>query len=908
MDYFREQITNAAHHIDRCIQHIKSDPEARLEQATNITNTLRQFSEHCSCLVFERDRHVSYDYASGQSSYEYYKKQAEKYVKAGKYSFLYSFHQTFQAMNAHRSNDDDENLRLFIDQFETLVQIKAFLLSEFGIDVLPSLDRFPLEMDETFASYYRAILSAMDDVPPNQKPELDFYYVQGQRLVYLDNREIYEITVYPVMSQRSPTNRIIVFSRTRVSPFYAVRLSLLRSEMELFDSKITLHFLSGWSVSIRPCELQGIDGLMKLASTHNRSSQGYTELMSYLTNTYSTIPDLVLLPDKEFQEVTNTIFHGNLRKAAFQTLSRLRRIVKSGRPGANVLLYLSLTMNDELIDNQRPRSVTWYPEDDIGGGIHLSKGTLFFDKRPFIGKLIKHRPPLSFLVRCFDPSLHEDELFARKLELYSNEKSRIYLDGLKGGDIALYQALTAEYNKKVEKTKTENRIDFDGDFFFLRANEESTHLILSALSALAKKTNPSYGAKASAYLSVKDIDDPNKQSFIGRCFSHSSVAFLCGRAGTGKSLALSYLCELFAGEPILVLAQTKPALDRLKRVIKGHDVTFSTVEKATYQSRTVSLLIVDESSVVSNHDLCSVLSKTQLKMAVFAGDSCQLQSIEFGNWFGLGMKVFHNCVFELTTEFRGSQYPRLKSLWSSVRDGGDIAFALRNLHASQRLSEKVFLRSSSDEVVLCLNYNGLYGINCINDYLQSANPKPSFEINHRVFKEDDPILFIDSARFGAVLHNNLKGRIKSITPFSGGLSFRLLVDTDLRFCQISSLIFHGYKDGVSDITIDIYSSGGSDDKKRRQDCVVPFQLAYAVSIHKAQGLEYDSVKVVIANDVEERITSNVFYTAITRAKHNLTIFWTPESEHKILQNMKRTTLSDDYKIYFKRHPMQTYNS
>ena len=32
----------------------------------------------------------------------------------------------------------------------------------------------------------------------------------------------------------------------------------------------------------------------------------------------------------------------------------------------------------------------------------------------------------------------------------------------------------------------------------------------------------------------------------------------------------------------------------------------------------------------------------------------------------------------------------------------------------------------------------------------------------------------------------------------------------------------------------------------RKKAIVPFQLAYAVSIHKAQGLEYRSVKVVQA--------------------------------------------------------------
>ncbi len=58
-----------------------------------------------------------------------------------------------------------------------------------------------------------------------------------------------------------------------------------------------------------------------------------------------------------------------------------------------------------------------------------------------------------------------------------------------------------------------------------------------------------------------------------------------------------------------------------------------------------------------------------------------------------------------------------------------------------------------------------------------------------------------------------------------------------------------------------------------------------MSIHKAQGLEYNSVKIVITNEVEELITHNIFYTAITRAKEKLRIYWTPETEKKILESL-----------------------
>ncbi|MFA6815668.1 MAG: helicase C-terminal domain-containing protein [Lentisphaeria bacterium] len=70
------------------------------------------------------------------------------------------------------------------------------------------------------------------------------------------------------------------------------------------------------------------------------------------------------------------------------------------------------------------------------------------------------------------------------------------------------------------------------------------------------------------------------------------------------------------------------------------------------------------------------------------------------------------------------------------------------------------------------------------------------------------------------------------------------------------------------------------------EAIVPFQIAYAVSIHKAQGLEYDSVKIVITDEVDELITHSIFYTAITRATKSLKIYWTQAVEKKILERIK----------------------
>jgi ATP-dependent exoDNAse (exonuclease V) alpha subunit len=73
-----------------------------------------------------------------------------------------------------------------------------------------------------------------------------------------------------------------------------------------------------------------------------------------------------------------------------------------------------------------------------------------------------------------------------------------------------------------------------------------------------------------------------------------------------------------------------------------------------------------------------------------------------------------------------------------------------------------------------------------------------------------------------------------------------------------------------------------------------------VSIHKAQGLEYDSVKIVITDANEDDITHNIFYTAVTRAREHLRIFWTPETQQAVLESLHRSTNPKDVTILCSR--------
>ncbi len=84
---------------------------------------------------------------------------------------------------------------------------------------------------------------------------------------------------------------------------------------------------------------------------------------------------------------------------------------------------------------------------------------------------------------------------------------------------------------------------------------------------------------------------------------------------------------------------------------------------------------------------------------------------------------------------------------------------------------------------------------------------------------------------------------------------------------------------------------------KEQICwLIPFNLAYAISIDKAQGLEYESLKIVITSNIEERINKNIFYTAITRTKKNLKIYCNSDTQTKIFDSFAKDDSNKDIAI------------
>lgn len=70
---------------------------------------------------------------------------------------------------------------------------------------------------------------------------------------------------------------------------------------------------------------------------------------------------------------------------------------------------------------------------------------------------------------------------------------------------------------------------------------------------------------------------------------------------------------------------------------------------------------------------------------------------------------------------------------------------------------------------------------------------------------------------------------------------------------------------------------------------------------------FASIKSVITDSNEDQISHNIFYTAVTRAPKSLKIFWTPETQQKVLEQLKRDVSSKDVNIISIRRNLTRIN-
>lgn len=822
---------------------------------------------------------------------------------SGTLGFLRRFHNFLQGVASHYTQNEEDSERLMLKYYEYLLRIKSRLKNTYGLEVLGNIDKFPINTDPALQEYYEKIVEQIERPTKARKisPYKDRYYIQKIKPFFVNHEIYYEVTFTIASARVSKFDRVIAFTKLDISDNYAVKLSVIHDGIEVLGKKMPIQIIDKWEVSIRPCEINNFARILGENINIQTTHAEYKNLMSFLTETDLSLVEIIDLSDEYYDVAKERITQAVQAVNFLPVLDKAKALIRNNEVGTNVVRYLLRSLNNRVIKMQRSR----YNGYKLRNDLDFNLGCKPFDKMPFNSSLIGHNPKISDVFECISAADREHELFARLIKNNTENKGKLYTPV---SDLSKtkeeIETLVATYNGELYLPKHNHRkLENYKDFIYINGYEKDTLDIIKKLKELSSGGISNYSNSVDSWLksTAYQIDCEDKERILRQLFADSEVALIYGAAGTGKSTLINHVSNFFNDNSKLYLANTNPAVDNLKRKVTAANCTFQTITKFLSDRNTdtdFDLLVIDECSTVSNTDMIDVLNKAKFKTIILVGDVFQIESIIFGNWFNVARYFVPNtAVSELTVPYRTTN-EELIELWSRVRNLKDnILESMTRNGYTNVLNESIFEDLEEDEIILCLNYDGLYGINNLNKFLQSNNANPPIDWNIQTYKVGDPILFNETERFAPIIYNNMKGRIVGIDKSETQIQFDVEIDKAINEMQASGYDFElvgtAVESGNSIIRFVVNKQGDTDEDDEPLESVVPFQVAYAVSIHKAQGLEYSSVKIVITSETEEMISHNIFYTAITRAKEKLKIYWTPEAEKKVLEGFQKLDSTQD---------------
>ena len=696
---------------------------------------------------------------------------------------------------------------------------------------MQNLEKFPLNTDQLDNEYYNIVAKAIEstDLSPRSMESTRFY-VQKKMPFYVGTKRYYEITLQLANKYATKFNRITVYSKQNISTGYSINIGYTDTTIDLWGIASNIKIITNWRVSIAPTCLNKLGRILNIPLSLNANYGEYAELMSFLTKTGMTLLDLIDLQEMDFHSITDQIYGNTNTKHFREVIEILRRDYSSDSVifGKNVVRYLLINLREKSLIDVMPNRFT---KMLAGSPLYLASGCRPFERNPLLANLGYSIVNDSGLVT-----------------------------------ISAYETITLKILQRL--------LDFTQAG--IKGQKELNARFIKDHSALFDKV------------------DVSKQKAIKYAFVNSRILLIYGAAGTGKTTLINYISSLMPKSKKLFLTKTHAAIQHLQRRIDnpGSDSDFICIDSFTRRVNLpdYDIIFVDECSTIDNRTMLNFISKISSdSLIVLAGDINQIESIDFGNWFYYAKDIIttHGANVELLDTWR-TREENLLSLWEEVRNN-DVRITEKLVidgPFSKEIGSDIFTSDVKDEVVLCLNYDGKFGLNNINSYFQNANPNGEAIIwQSWRFKKGDKILFNDNSRF-TYLYNNLKGIIVEIEKADDQIAFTIDVETIIteQQCKSDQIEYIDTIDEKTRIKLIVYAFDEDevDDEENAKKTIIPFQLAYAVSIHKAQGLEYDSVKVVIPSVNTEKITKGVFYTAITRTKKKLTIYWSSETMEAII--------------------------
>ena len=388
----------------------------------------------------------------------------------------------------------------------------------------------------------------------------------------------------------------------------------------------------------------------------------------------------------------------------------------------------------------------------------------------------------------------------------------------------------------------------------------------------------------------------------------NGVYVITGGPGTGKTTIIKCILEILENmqKKVSLVAPTGRASKRMSdstgreaktihrllevNVIKTSESYF--IHNETNPLKT-DAVIVDEVSMVDAALMCNLLKALPRDCKlILVGDKDQLPSVGAGNVLAdiLASNTIPYCM--LTKIFRQGEKSLIITNAHLINDGKmplidntSMDFFFESKNEPETIKDTIinlvtnrlpkFLKVEPKEIqVLAPMKAGVCGIENLNRTLQEKiNPpsvaKPQIEVGQTIFRLGDKVMQITN-NYDLVWKKQSKFAMEEGQGvFNGDIGYITLIDPNSGEVNVE------FEDGRNCL----YTRPDLSD----------LSLSYAITIHKSQGSEFDTVIIPAIAGPSIILTRNLIYTAVTRAKKMVVIVGEKQYLKRMVSNKYTAT-------------------